>query len=239
MPLLVADRVSKFLPGEGRGDRERTILRDVSLTVPAGEVVAVWGRRRSGRSTLLRVLAGVEPPSEGTVTFDGVDLRRRPMLGARGGIGYCHVVFARAIGETVLDQVAAPLLAGAMSRLQAEVCARRALRRVGALELAELRPDELDQFEALHVGIARGLVTDSRLLVLDEPTAGAYARVRDAVLDLLRSFAREDGVAIVMAVEEAANLAGADRALTIDRGELHGERPVAPEPIVQLRDELA
>lgn len=220
----------------GRGRRDRDVLHAVSFEVATAEVVAVWGRRRSGRSTLLRVAAGIELPDEGAVRFGGVDLRARSMLGLPDGIGYCTTTFTRAIGDSVLDHVAAPLLGGSSSVPGAEAHALAALRRVGAVACASLDPLELDHAEVTRVAIARALVTDPRLLLVDEPTAGASpARDRDAILALLRSLADRDGIAVLMTASEATDLAGADRALTLDGGELRGQTVAATATVVPLR----
>jgi ABC-type ATPase involved in cell division len=235
MSLLVLDRVSKRFRRGGRGGFEQVALRDVRLEVEAGELVTVWGRRRSGRTTLLQVAAGIERPSEGVVRFDGVDLVRRPMLGRPGGIAYASVHFSRVIGESVLDQVAAPLLGGGMSTSASQAPAFDALRRTAAVECAQLDVDTLDHEELLRVAIARALATDPRLLLVDEPTQELrLADARDSTLELLRSLA-SDGVAVLMTAGEAGDLAGADRALTIDQGELRGAARAASGQVVELR----
>jgi ABC-type hemin transport system ATPase subunit len=86
------------------------VLHSVSLELGPGELVAVWGRRRSGRSTLLRVAAGVEDPTDGIVRFGGVDMTKRPMLGVPQGTGYSTAAFPEAVGRMVFEQVIAPLL---------------------------------------------------------------------------------------------------------------------------------
>jgi putative ABC transport system ATP-binding protein len=236
MPVLALDRVWKRYPRGDRGVRERVALRDASLTIEPAELVAVWGRRRSGRTTLLRVAAGVEPPSEGTVSFDGVDLAHRPRLGARHGIGYCSTDFARILGSCVLEQVAAPLLGANVRILRSQARALDALRRVGVADLAELDPAELDHTETIRVALARALVTEPRLLLVDDPTDGLPPwRERDGLLALLRSIAHRDEIAVLMTVEEASSLSGADRALAIDDGELRGPRTRAPGKVVPLR----
>jgi ABC-type lipoprotein export system ATPase subunit len=235
MPLLTLDRVSMRFK-RGRGGFEQVALRDVRLEIEAGELVAVWGRRRSGRTTLLQVAAGIERPSEGAVRFDGVDLARRSLLGRQGGIAYASTFFSRVIGETVLDQVAAPLLGGGLSASAAQAPAFDALRRVGAVDCAQLDVDGLDHDERLRVALARVLATAPRLLVVDEPTQELrLADLRDQALGLLRALATDDGLAVLITAGEAAQLAGSDRALTIDAGMLRGTvRPAAAE-VVALR----
>ncbi len=234
MSLLVLDSVSKRFARGARG-REQLVLRGASLEVASGELVAVWGRRRSGRSTLLRVAGGIEPPSDGVVRFAGGDLRRTPMLGLPGGIGYCTARFTRMLGETVVEQVAAPLLGHDISVLQAEARAHEVLRRVGAAGCATFGPEELDHAEAARVGIARALVAEPRLLLVDEPAGGVPpAHNRDALLALLRSLA-DEGIAVLVTVNEATELAGADRALTLDGGDLRGETATAMATVLPLR----
>ncbi len=235
MVLLALDRVSKRFRRGGRGGFEQLALRDVELEVAAGEFVTVWGRRRSGRTTLLQVAAGIERPSAGTVRFRGVDLARRSMLGRQDGIAYASTHFSRVIAETVLDHVAAPLLGAGTSASAAQAPAFKALQCVGALDCAQLDVDALDHEELIRVALARALATRPSLLVVDEPTQELrLADARDRVLELLRGLAR-DGVAVLMTAGEAGDLAGADRALTIDHGELRGATHVAVGQVVELR----
>ncbi|MBS1870198.1 MAG: ATP-binding cassette domain-containing protein [Actinobacteria bacterium] len=238
MALLVLDEVSKLSSGGRGGPRQRPALRDVSFELDASEFVAVWGLPRSGRSTLLHVAGGVMPPSAGVVRFDGRDLAATPALGRPAGIALVNTCFRRVIGDSVLEHVAAPFMGRGMPVLPAQSKALQLLRRVDAVACAELDANDLDHAEAIRVGIARALATSPRLLLLDEPTIGVPpARDRDDVLALLRSISRRDRVAILMTVGEAADLAGVDRALTIDDGTLRG--PLRPEParVIELRPE--
>src|SRR5208282_855441 len=100
MSLLELEHVSKSY---GRGSS--VALGDVCLKLDAGELVAVWGRRRSGRSTLLRIAAGLEPPDTGTVRFEGHDLASRLGDVSRRAIGYCPKAFHPNGGYLVLDQL--------------------------------------------------------------------------------------------------------------------------------------
>lgn len=214
------------------GRREEIALRDVSLDVGAGELVAVWGMRRSGRTTLLRVASGMEAPDEGAVCFAGKDLTRdrAELLGTE--IGYYNVNFVAAQGGAVVDHVAVGLLARGIPRDRARAQADSALERVGARACADMDPRSLDPVEAARVGIARALVGSPRLLMLDDPTNGVDLLHRDAILALVRSIA-DEGVAVLMTVGEATTIA--DRVLSIDAGRVRGDVLPQQAPIVPLR----
>jgi energy-coupling factor transporter ATP-binding protein EcfA2 len=229
MSLLSLQRVSRR---PRHGAHERVVLDEVSLTLEAGELVAVWGMRRSGRSTLLRIAAGVEPADDGVVRFDG-----RALAGAGEalghGIGYCrHAPDGEA--RRVLDELLVAQLARGIPDAQARLRGLQALERVGAGDCAERRWHELDGGEAVRVTIARSLALDPALLVIDEPTKGVDLLARDGVLELLRSLA-DSGIAILSSAGEATGLMGADRALTLSGGQLRGS--LAPElaAVVPLR----
>jgi ABC-type lipoprotein export system ATPase subunit len=230
MPLLSLEWVTKRYP---RGGRERIALRDVWLHVDAGELVAVWGRRRSGRTTLVRVAGGLDRPDEGVVRFDGRDLRqdRDGVLGDR--IGYVRTSFNAAHGERVVDHVALGLLAQRVQLHRARGRADAVLDRAGVAACADLEPHELGTAEAARVAIARAMVAQPRLLLVDEPTKGVDLAERDGILSLLRSIA-DEGVAVLMTVSEATELAGADRALSIADGELRGAAAPADAQVVPL-----
>lgn len=230
--LLQLDGVTHRITRDDRGRHERVALREVSLTVRAGELVGVWGPRHSGRTTLLHVAAGIVRPTEGTVQFDGEDIARVEMLGIRGGIGFCDREFDPVMAETVIEHVAAPLLSGDISDREAERAAYAQLERVAAVEFAELEPAALDPAETLRVAVARATITRPRLLVVDEPTTGVRASQERPLLSLLHSFARDEGVAVLMTADDAVALAGVDRALSLTGGVLRGAaEDLAAEPV--------
>lgn len=220
MSLLALQNVTKRF---STGRREHVALRDVSLDIESGELVAVWGLRRSGRTTLLRVAAGLEPPDEGLVSFAGHDLSRdrSRVLGTQ--IGYSNIQFMPSQGGTVADHVAVGLLAGGMPLDHARARAYKVLERVGAGECADLDPRLLDPAEMARVGLARAMATEPRMLLVDDPTNGIDLLQRDPILDLIRSLA-DDGIAVLMTVGDVVTIA--DRMLSIDEGELRGD--VAP-----------
>jgi len=229
--LLQLDRVSK---GFGRGSSRRAVLQHVSLEIGAGELVSIWGTRRSGRSTLLRIAAGLDAPDAGEVRFAGRRLTGRESDALRGEIGYCRRAFGPSDGRAVLDQLMLSQLARGASSEQATLRARGALARVGAQRCSELRPSELAGAEAVRVTIARALAGNPRLLVIDEPTLGVDHSERDGILALLRSLA-DDGMAVLTSTDKTAGLAGADRALSLGDGELRGTIEPALADVVPIR----
>jgi ABC-type multidrug transport system ATPase subunit len=231
MSLLSIEHVTKRYR---RGRLERVAIRDISLEIDPGELVAVWGARFSGRSTLLRVAAGIESPEEGSVYFEGRDLARarNKLLGRR--IGYCQTSFSASARGLVVEHVASGLLAQRAAPKQAWRRGQEMLSRVGAESCARLECHELDGAELARVAIACALVTAPALLVIDEPTNGVDLLERDPLLALLRSIAN-DGTAVLMSTGDAQGLSGVDRALTIDNGELQGEPEPAQAHVVPLR----
>jgi putative ABC transport system ATP-binding protein len=233
MTLLELENVSKRY---GRGSRECVALEDVSLQLDAGELVAVWGRRRSGRSTLLRIAAGLDKPDEGIVRFEGHGLADKASESLRGSIRFCRKTFRPEAGQIVLEQLMTGQLTRGVPALEARSRAREALKRVGAERCASLRPGELGNAEVLRVAIARALVHRPKLLIVDEPALGVELPVRDEILELLRSLA-DEGIAVLASATDVTGLAGADRAVSLMRGKLRGEI-VAPElaPVISLRN---
>jgi putative ABC transport system ATP-binding protein len=228
MSLLELEAVTKRYRS---GQRERNVLSEVSLTVDAGELAVVWGARRSGRSTLLRIAAGVEAPDSGSVRFEGQPLGE----GSIGtGIGYVAKTLRAKEEQGVLDQVGAVLLARGVGVHEARERAREALARAGGERCAAMKVSELGGGEALRVAIARTLALGPKVLVVDEPAATVEMSERDEVLALLRGLTR-DGVAVLASTGEAEQLAGADVALTLRDGQLHGQRREEPATVVALR----
>ncbi|MHB8241721.1 MAG: ATP-binding cassette domain-containing protein [Solirubrobacteraceae bacterium] len=231
MSLLALEKVDKRYSGRVR---EHVVLSGVSLEVEPGELVVVWGLRGSGRSTLLRLAAGIEPPDTGTVRFRGQDLAKHGdrLLGDQ--ISYCESTFRCAEGQGVLEQVTIGLLARGVAPREARSRAQRALARVGAEGFAARRLGALDAGESVRIAIARTLALEPALLVIDEPTKGVDLLERDDVIALLRSLA-DDGIAILASTTESTGLAGADRALALSEGQLRGAPPAELATVLPLR----
>lgn len=218
MGLLAIEHVSKRYR---RGRREYVALRDVSMSVEAGEMVAVLGSGNSGRRALLRIAAGLELPDDGRVVFEGAEMKSGGALVGRR-VAFCHTSFSALEGDLVVDHVATGLLAKRFSPTEARRAAHEALARCGASTCGALEPCELDSIERVRVALARALVRAPALVVVDEPTAGVGLLESDPLLRLLRSFARE-GMAVLLATGDASSLAGIDRVVMIADGMVRGE----------------
>jgi ABC-type lipoprotein export system ATPase subunit len=231
MSLLALQGVSKRYR---EPPREQAILRDISLEIDAGEFVVVYGPRRSGRTTVLRLAAGLEAPDTGTVTFrdSAFSPGAWPALG--NDIGYVRKQLRAREEQDVLIQVASPLLARGLRVHDAHSQARRALERVGAESYTSLVVPELSIGEAMRVALARSMVLDPALLIVDEPTAGVNLSERDSLLACIRELAH-DGVAVLCSTGDAEELAGADQALTLSEGSLRGPERRKLAPVVALR----
>lgn len=235
MSMLELDQVGKSYRD---GQLEQPVLSDVCLQIEPGELAVVWGLRGSGRSTLLRLAAGIDQPDTGTVRFDGRDLATdgEDILGA--GIGYCQKALASDTSQTVLDIVIVSLLAHGTPPQQARTDAREALHRVGAEQCAAMRLSTLHTDETVRVAIAQVLAFQPRLIVIDDPIQGVDLLERDEVLALLRTLAN-DGIAVLASSGDSAALSGADRTLTLSEGALRGAPAREAATVLPLRRDAA
>jgi len=220
MSLLSLDGVTKRY---ARGYREVEALAGVDLDVEAGDFVAVWGGSRSGKTTLLRIAAGIEPPDGGRVRFDGQDVttlsrraRARLLLNDVGCVWQTGRITR---GLSVLDHVALPRFKQ-RSHAQARGEAHEMLERVGVPQAAGARWHELTDGERTRVALAHALIRQPRLLLADEPTANLNMIEREQVLGVLRSVADQARVAIVMTAPDAPNLLQSHRLMSLDGGRL-------------------
>jgi ABC-type lipoprotein export system ATPase subunit len=222
-PLLSFLNVSKRYPD---GGREILVLDRVSLELDAGVSVGVNGPRRSGKSTLLRLAAGIALPDSGTVSFEGCDIARMT-AGERGRLLRGKVAFVSATdwgatpGESVLDHVATSLGSEGLTMREAR---RRAIRvldevEVGVAGAAELTTS-LSLTERARVMLARALAREPRMLVLDEPPLLGNLGDRDRFFALLRSSTRARDITLLMASEEMSALQGMGVMMSIGDGEL-------------------
>lgn len=228
MSLLALEGVTKRY-ADGRS--QVTVLDRVSLEVDEGEFVGVWGMRRSGKSTLLRIAAGRQLPDEGNVYFDGDEITRRSAdrrarLQRHDGIGLLSADWRPVRNESAIEHVAFPLLGDGWSLREAREPAWRALERVGVADCARLLVEKLSQHERIRVALAQALVREPRVLLFDEPAVLLRPSQAVELYQLLSSLGRDPGLAVVIASEEIEPIRNTQRMLSIDGGRLRtADRP--------------
>jgi putative ABC transport system ATP-binding protein len=205
----------------GSGPGAVHALRGVSLTVTAGELVAVMGPSGSGKSTLLTCAGGLDAPTAGTVAVEGtvLDTLSRSELAAlrRRSVGYVFQDFNLIPALTAAENVALPRELDGVSSRAARALAYAALEEVGIADLADRFPDDMSGGQQQRVAIARAIVGDRRLVLADEPTGALDTETGEQVLRLLR--ARCDaGAAGVLVTHEARHAAWADRVVFLRDG---------------------
>ncbi len=222
-PLISFSRVCKGFPD---GGEHTLVLDEVSFEIEGGVSVGVYGGRRSGKSTLLRVAAGIESVDSGVVRFGGRDIaemassERARLLG--GAIAFMAANDWRPNpSETVLDYVALALGSHGLTVREAKRRALRTLDEVGVRSgCAEDNAGSLSLAERTRVMLARALVRRPRLLIVDEPALMPGLGDRDRFYALLRSTARDRNMTLLMASEEMAALQGVQVLMSIADGEL-------------------
>ncbi|MDR1999775.1 MAG: ABC transporter ATP-binding protein [Frankiaceae bacterium] len=221
----------------GQGAAAVDALAEVSLTVDAGELVAVMGPSGSGKSTLLTIAGMLEDASAGEVLIDGaaasgLSADARAAL-RRRRIGYVFQDFNLLPGLTAAENVALPLELDGRSRLGARSAALAVLERLGLAGLAGRFPDELSGGERQRTAIARAVVGQRKLVLADEPTGALDSTTGESVLRLLRQ-ACQTGVAGVVVTHDAQLASRADRVIYLRDGRIVDRSPARPGPEVLL-----
>jgi putative ABC transport system ATP-binding protein len=217
----------------GEGPTEVDALRDVSLVVDAGQLVAVMGPSGSGKSTLLTIAGSLEQPTRGEVfvggaALSGMSRNDRARL-RRRSIGYVFQDFNLLAGLTAAENVSLPLELDGTQAKAARVSATAALEELGLGERASRYPDELSGGERQRVAIARAVVGDRHLLLADEPSGALDSVNGEAVMRLIRAACRR-GVAGVVVTHDAQLASWADRVIFLRDGRVVDQTAPPPGP---------
>ena len=216
--VLHLDTVSRV---HGEGETAVQALRGVSFTAHAGELVAIMGPSGSGKSTLLTLSGGLDLPTDGTVSVEGVDLATQGSKGRarmrRTSIGYVFQDFNLIPALTAAENVALPRELDGQRTRTARRAALAALEEVGIGELADRFPDHMSGGQQQRVAIARAIVGERRLILADEPTGALDTETGEEILRLLRVRC-DAGAAGVLVTHEARHAAWADRVVFLRDG---------------------
>lgn len=199
------------------GDRRIEVLRGVNLEVQRGESVSIRGESGSGKSTLLHLLAGLDAPDAGTVSWAGAGAggeRRADFLG---------MVFQSFYLIPELDALQNVLMAARIRRAPGAAERKRAqdlLARVGLAERAAHLPMQLSGGERQRVAVARALMNSPKLILADEPTGNLDEHTGDSMVEMLLTLCRETGTALVLVTHNVAHAAKTQRQAFLHDGVL-------------------
>jgi len=199
-------------------------LDGVSLTVAAGEIVAVMGPSGSGKSTLLSLLGGLDKPDSGSVRITGVDWQT--MKGAdqarfrRRACGFIAQGLTLLPQATTAENVEVPLLLDGREREERRSAVADALERVGLGRHATKMPDQLSGGEQQRAAIARALIGRPAVVLADEPTGNLDSATGQSVMGLLIEVAGAQGAAVVLVTHDPAVAKHARRTVTLHSGRL-------------------
>src|SRR5437868_6275760 len=221
MPFLEARGIVKSYPV---GGQSLTVLRDLDLTVEAGEMVAIVGASGVGKSTLLHVLGGLDRVDQGTITVDGTsltDLADAEVVAFRNQrVGFVFQFHHLLPEFSALENAEMPMRIARIAVADARPRAEALLRRVGLGERLVHRPGMLSGGEQQRVAVARALVMQPSVLLADEPTGDLDEATADTLHALLREMHVAYGLTSIIATHNPRLAAQCDRILRLEGGRL-------------------
>ena len=221
----------------GEGATAVAALRDVDLTVSAGEFVAVMGPSGSGKSSLLAIAGGLDRPSSGAVYVESTPLAALGLNELarlrRRAVGYVFQDFNLVPTLTAAENVALPLELDGTSTRKAHRQAADALRQVGIPELTDRFMDQMSGGQQQRVAIARAIVGQRRLILADEPTGALDSTTGQGVMEVLRARA-DAGAAVMLVTHEARHTAWADRVVFLRDGRIIDQAAAMHDPTMLL-----
>ncbi len=221
MPFLEALGIVKTY---AVGGRSLTVLRDLELTVAAGEMVAIVGASGVGKSTLLHILGGLDHADQGRIAIDGIELTTLPaaeVVAFRNRhVGFVFQFHHLLPEFSALENAEMPMRIARMPMADARPRAEELLGRVGLGERLTHRPGMLSGGEQQRVAVARALVMRPAVLLADEPTGDLDEQTADSLHALLREMHEAYGLTSIIATHNPRLANACDRVLRLEGGRL-------------------
>lgn len=205
------------------------VLRDTSLLIKRGEVVALVAPSGAGKSTLLHIAGLLDTPDQGTVRIDGVDMTRlgdhARTTARRRQVGFVYQFHHLLPEFSALENVTLPQLANGITTRNAEARARDLLQRVGIAHRADHRPAALSGGEQQRVAFCRALANAPSLLLADEPTGNLDPATSDQVFAALMALVRDTGLSALIATHNMDLARRMDRMVRLNEGQITATIP--------------
>ena len=221
MNFIICNQLSRSYR---KGETTIRPLDGLDLEIPKGDFLALMGPSGSGKTTLLNLIAGIDSPTEGTLSVDGIDictLSRNQLAAWRSAhVGYVFQLYNLVPVLTAYENVELPLLLHKLSRAERHRRITTALERVGIEDRSDHFPRQLSGGQEQRVAIARAIVTDPQIIVADEPTGDLDKPSAHAVMQLLQSLNQDLGKTIIMVTHDPKTTKYAQRTLHLDKGRL-------------------
>ncbi|MCU0584725.1 MAG: ABC transporter ATP-binding protein [Desulfobacterales bacterium] len=224
--------IRRLLKSYRRGTQIIPVLEGISLTIAAGEFLALMGPSGSGKSTLLNLIAGLDRADAGTVTIGGIEissLSETALAAWRAAhVGFVFQFYNLIPVLTAFENVELPLVLTDLSRRRRREQVDTVLRLVNLQDRSDHYPGQLSGGQQQRVAIARAIVTDPTLIVADEPTGDLDRVSAEEVLVLLERLSREMGKTVIMVTHDPRAAGRAGTVKHLDKGVLAhaGEAPV-------------
>lgn len=233
-PVVSLSDVTKIY---GRGDTRVRALKGIDLAINKGEFTSIMGPSGSGKSTMLHVIAGLDNPTKGVVTVDGIDithLKDKELTELRRSrIGFIFQSFNLVPTLNVEDNILLPMQLS-NQKIDKEWMSR-VVQVLGLSDRLKHRPSELSGGQQQRVAVARALVARPAIIVADEPTGNLDSKTSDEVLSILRQAVDEFGQSVIMVTHNPAVASVSDRVIVVSDGFIKADMVGAtPDQVVSL-----
>ncbi|BDE02737.1 lipoprotein-releasing system ATP-binding protein LolD [Pasteurella multocida] len=222
--LLHCQHITKYYQ---EGAQQTQVLKDVSFSMQAGELVAIVGSSGSGKSTLLHVLGGLDQPTSGEVFIQNQSLQKinaNQLAQLRNQyLGFVYQFHHLMADFSALENVMMPMLIGKQNRSEAQDRAEKMLTAVGLSHRISHRPSALSGGERQRVAIARSLVNHPALVLADEPTGNLDRKTTESIFDLIKQLNHEQNIAFLLVTHDLVLAEKLSRRLVMQDGVLREE----------------
>ncbi|MED1714998.1 ABC transporter ATP-binding protein [Bacillus paralicheniformis] len=231
-------QTQKLSKSYGEGAHQFFALRNIDLDIKKGEFTAIMGPSGSGKSTLLNMLSGLDKPTSGEVTLDGIHLSHcneaQITQLRRDNIGFIFQMFHLIPVLTAEENITLPILLAGKKDKSVNKKANDLLQLLGIGRLASSYPSQMSGGQQQRVAIARALIMEPSIVLADEPTGSLDTKAGDAILTILRHFCDTKKQSLIMVTHDANVASHAHRIVFMKDGELAGDIQLTATPKVNL-----